>query len=139
MDAKEALGLLSRWAVDDRREVNAVIARSWADRFWDTPAYLVHEAAERVLDAGGYIDQQAIKKTLRAMRPRLESDVRSAKARGIVDGDWPKDQPLTPEAAELLRAARQRDFEATNDSPDELAAGGARRAIDPGVRPKEIR
>lgn len=121
MDAKEALGLLSRWAIDDRREVNAAIARSWADRFWNVPAYLVHDAAERVLDNGGYIDQQAVKRELAGMRNSIEADIRSAKLRGIVPAEHPKDQPLTPEQLERLQQARAGLYAETNDRPEEIA------------------
>jgi len=130
MDAREALGLLSRWAIDDRREVNAAIARSWADRFHDTPAYLVHDAAERVLENGAYIDQQAVKKELRTMQPRLEADVRSARLRGLIGKEWPKDKPLDPATLDRLRELQRREFEATNDYPDQISGGGTFGAIE---------
>lgn len=124
MDAKEALAVLLRWAIDDRREVNAVIARSWADRFWDIPARIILDAGERVLDQGGYIDPRSIKRELAIMRPAWESEVRSAKLRGLVSNDYPKSQPLPDAVAAQLHELRLREFEATNDYPDEIEAGG---------------
>ena len=45
----------------------------------------------------------------RSSRKLIETDVRSARARKIVDADWPESEPLTPILAARLAAARDKD------------------------------
>ena len=47
----------------------------------------------------------------RSSRKLIETDVRSARARKIVDADWPESEPLTPVLAARLAAARAADRE----------------------------
>lgn len=124
MTPNEALDLLSTLAIFDRREVNAAVARGWAWALDDVPAYLAVEAARRAQDAGVYVDIQAVKRELNAMRPQLESDVRSARQRGLVPADYPKSKPLSPEVRQRLNEARRREFEENNDRPEELSPPG---------------
>lgn len=42
----------------------------------------------------------------------IEADVRSAKARGLIDDSWPRREPLPPDVAALLKIARQNDTKA---------------------------
>lgn len=47
----------------------------------------------------------------RQSKENIATDIRAAKARGILSADWPRDLPLTPEYAEKLAQARSRDRE----------------------------
>ena len=53
----------------------------------------------------GYI-LDGIKRINRHLPHQIEEDVRSAKARGMLDQSWPKHEPLPPEVARRLRNAR---------------------------------
>lgn len=136
MTPNEALDLLSTLAIFDRREVNAAVARGWAWALDDVPAYLALEAAKRAQDAGVYVDIQAVKRELNAMRPQLESAVRSAKQRGLVPADWPKAKPLPPEIRQRLTDAWRHEYEENNDSPEEIAPPG--RGVDLGAIGRRI-
>ena len=53
----------------------------------------------------------AVETANRTTRKLIETDVRSARARRIVDADWPESEPLTADAAARLAAARAADRE----------------------------
>lgn len=61
----------------------------------------------------GYFDARALvaglRRLARSSKIDVETDVRSAKARGIIARDWPSHRPLLPEDAERLAAAREAD------------------------------
>jgi hypothetical protein len=50
-----------------------------------------------------------LRQAARTSKGDIEADVRAAKARGIIPATHPPRQPLTPNAAIALAAARQRD------------------------------
>ena len=125
MNAKEAGQLLAILSAIDNREVDTTKAQGWAWALSDVPYSRGVEAAQRAIRAGvRYIDVQAIRAQLKEMQPQLESDVRSAKARGIIPESWDKHQPLTHELEEQLRTIRAREYEATNDRPEEITGTG---------------
>lgn len=134
MNATEAAKLLAILAAVDRREFDTTTAQGWA---WALPdATLEHalEAARRAMDTGSYVDVTAIKTQLRAMRPRLEADVRSAKVRGLIPTDWPTSRPLPAPLEQRLRDAQHATWTATNDRPEQIAPPTASPAIDLGIR-----
>ncbi len=132
MNATEAGLILARLSTIDNREVDKARAQGLAWALEDVSYERGLEAVERVVRSGAsYVDALAIRRELRAMQPRLESDVRSAKARGLVPADWPARQPLPVEIEKRLHDAQRADYEAHNDlDQDALAAAEARREIE---------
>lgn len=57
------------------------------------------------LTVGHVLDR--VERAVRARSADVEADVRSAKARGLVDRSWPRAEPLPVDVAEKLRAARE--------------------------------
>lgn len=66
---------------------------------------------------------EAVESRLRMTDDAIEADVRSAKARGLIDRDWPKREPLPADVAALLSVARQRDIEENRRLTGELTTG----------------
>jgi hypothetical protein len=66
----------------------------------------------------------AVESAARLTRPQVEADVRSAKARGLVDQSWPDAQVLPDLVRERLAAAREGDRVAVLElgSPDRIGA-----------------
>jgi len=66
----------------------------------------------------------AVESAARLTRPQVEADVRSAKARGLVDQSWPDSQVLPDLVRERLAAAREGDRVAVLElgSPDRIGA-----------------
>lgn len=66
-------------------------------------------------DAGESLTPYALidawKRSKRLLPQQIATDVRSARARGIIGREWSERDPLPPEAAEKLRNARARDRE----------------------------
>jgi hypothetical protein len=56
-----------------------------------------------------------IKEINRHLPHQIEDDVRSAKARGLIEQDWPRNEPLPAEVSARLREARQ-SFERQMDA-----------------------
>ena len=131
MNALEAAKILAVLAAVDRRELDATTAQGWAWALADVPLERGLEAAQRAVRSGAtYVDVQAIRRELRAMQPRLEQDVRSAKARGLVAPDYPARQPLPIEVEQRLRALQADAYSSTNDvDRDAIAAAHSRRGI----------
>lgn len=123
MNAREAGQLLAILSAVDRREVDATTAQGWAWALNEVAFEHALEAARRAMNTGAYVDVNAIKGQLKSMRPRLEADVRSAKARGIVPESWPRTKPLTGELEAQLRAAQSAEWADTNDRPEEITPG----------------
>lgn len=116
MNATEAGLILARLSAVDRREVDKTTAQGWAWALADVTYERGLEAAERAVRSGaGYVDITAIRRELKAMQPRFETDVRSAKARGLVPADWPNRKPLPVEIERRLREAQGLEYGHTND------------------------
>jgi hypothetical protein len=102
----------------DRRQVDELTVTAWhrvpdvAAADYDT-AVAVVVAHQTSPQAAEYFSVRHLVAGLRRVRRTsdvdVEADVRSAKARGIVPQDWPKRQPLTPEAFAALAKAREKD------------------------------
>lgn len=117
MNTSDAAKLLTVAAGFDRRQVTDVTATAWAAAL-DGYTYAECERAviahhrdpatrTSYLTVGHVLDR--VESAARASSADVETDVRAAKARGIIPQDWPRREPLTPEAAYQLRAARERD------------------------------
>lgn len=102
----------------DRREVDAITARSWylalskfECSYEEIEQIIIDHAVgpkrHEYLQIGHIVD--ALTANARTSAYAVEADVRSAKARGIVPRDWPDKLPLPPGHAESLRLARARD------------------------------
>ena len=125
MNVTEAGKLLAILSAIDNRETDVTKAQGWAWALEDIPYSRAVEAAKRAIRAGvRYIDVQAIRAELKGMQPQFESDVRSAKARGLIDESWDKHEPLTEHLEQQLRAIQAREFAATNDRPEEITRKG---------------
>jgi len=117
MNISDAAKLLTIAAGFDRRQVTDVTATAWAAAL-DGHTYAECERAiiahhrdpatrTTYLNVGHVLDR--VEQGMRLNAADVETDVRSAKARGIVPADWPRRKPLDPEAAYRLQAARERD------------------------------
>lgn len=119
MNISEAARLLTIASGFDRRQVDELSATAWASAL-DGYTYAECERAiiahhrdpttrTAYFTVGHLLDR--VEQGLRLNAADIETDVRSAKARGIVSADWPARQPLDPEAARQLQTARDRDRE----------------------------
>lgn len=130
MNKTEVAQLLTIASGFDRRQVDAMTVEAW--HAVPVVAESDFEAAKRVLidhqtspEAAEYFTvrhlARGITKRERSNHVDVETDVRSAKARGIIPADWPKRDPLTPVAAAALARAREHDrAEAARYSAGEL-------------------
>lgn len=117
MNKSEAAKLLTVASGFDRRQVDELTATAWAAAL-DGHTYVECERAiiehhrdpatrTTYLTVGHVLDR--VEAGARTNVVDVETDVRAAKARGIIPADWPRREPLTPEAAYRLQAARERD------------------------------
>lgn len=117
MNVTEAAKLLTVAAGFDRRQVTELTATAWAAAL-DGYRYVECERAviehhrdpatrTTYLTVGHVLDR--VEHAARAGAADVETDVRAAKARGIIAADWPRREPLPPDAAYKLAAARDRD------------------------------
>jgi hypothetical protein len=117
MNISEAAKLLTIASGFDRRQVDELTATAWASALEGHTyaecerAIIAHhrDPATRTtyLTVGHVLDR--VEQGMRTSTADVETDVRAARARGIVPADWPRRQPLEPEAAYRLQAARERD------------------------------
>jgi hypothetical protein len=116
MNKLEAAKLLTIAAGFDNRNVDDVNTTAWHAAlsglsFADAQrAVIEHQTGPRRHE---YLTVAHVFDTVQAMnrasRDQIETDVRSAKARGIVDARWPATDALSAEAALRLRQARAAD------------------------------
>ena len=117
MNTVEAAKLLTIVSGIDRRVVDELTARAWASllvsvSFEDAQAAVLAHYADPVtrhdyLTVGHVLDR--VEAAQRLSRSAVEADVRSAKARGLIDSSWPVREPLPGSVVEQLAAARQAD------------------------------
>ena len=124
----------------DNRRLDESTARAWKimiDKH--VPDAEFEEAQEVVLDwfahENPYFEVrhllEGLRKRYRRHPAQVEADVRSAKARGLVDQDWPSRKVLPFTVAKRLDEARRRDREV---APDEIEGGESPLALDVGRR-----
>lgn len=116
MIRSEVAQLLTVASGFDRRVVDELTVNAWftvpeiaGGYYADAVAVVVaHQTGPKRYE---YLTVGHVVEGMRGMRrqnaAQVESDVRSAKARGIVPKSWPKREPLSDEAMERLAAARQ--------------------------------
>lgn len=117
MNRVDAAKLLTVAAGFDRRQVTEVTATAWAAaltgyQYGECEAAIIahhRDPATRAayLTVGHVLDR--VEAANRAKTADVEADVRSAKARGLVDRDWPRRDPLPPAIAAKLAASREAD------------------------------
>ncbi len=117
MNKQEAAGLLTIAGAFDRWiTVNDATATAWAYALADVPidlarvAVLEHykgaDAHKQIMPADII---KAVEREARLTRPQIEADVRSAKARGLVDDSWPVAKLLPEDVRARLAVAREGD------------------------------
>ncbi|MGN6199103.1 hypothetical protein [Humibacter sp.] len=119
MNITEAAKLLTVAAGFDRRQVTEVTATAWAAVLANYPypecerAVIEHyrdsKTRGQYLNVSHILDR--VESSLRLRTRDIETDVRAAKARGIVPKTWPDNLPLSAEDAGRLQAARDADRE----------------------------
>lgn len=117
MNIPEATRLLTVASGFDRRQVDELTATAWAKALDDRSypecerAVIAHHkdplTRGQYLTIGHLLDR--VEAGERTARGDVEADVRAAKARGIIPADWPRREPLTPQATFQLAQARDRD------------------------------
>jgi hypothetical protein len=119
-------GAFDRWII-----VNDGTAEGWAYALENLPfelarvAVVEHYKGPNAHKAIMPVDViAAVESAARLTRPQVEADVRSAKARGLVDQSWPDAQVLPDLVREQLAAAREGDRVAVLElgSPDRIGA-----------------
>lgn len=132
----ETTTLLALVASFDNRKVDEARSAAWHSILRDVD----FEDAKQVVVAhfshpNDYLTVSHITEGVLRMHRRLpkqiEADVRAARARGIVDADWPESAPLSSSAAGRLAAARAGDLDVSEQLS--LGATGANIAGDLGV------
>lgn len=113
MNISEAAALLALASEFDNREVTETKAAAWHSILRDLPFQECSDFIlefQRIKKPGEYLEvthvYQEMSRRLRFTPDDIAADVRSARARGIVDADWPLERPLSLEAAERLRETR---------------------------------
>lgn len=119
MTPTDAGKLLTVAAGFDRRQVTEVTATAWAlalngYEYADCERAIIEHHRDPAtrrdyLTVGHVLDR--VEAYARGKVSDVEADVRSAKARGLIDRDWPKREPLPGDVAARLSIARQRDLE----------------------------
>lgn len=145
MQLAEVGKLLAMIASFDNRKLDESTAMSWKlmlDR--EVAEARLQDATEVVLDwfstANPYFEVRhlvdGLKKRMRFSKFNIETDVRSAKARGLIDKDWPRDQVLPWEVRDRLASVRADERAAAPEL--ETIADRSTLALDVGKRvPRE--
>lgn len=132
--------LLAVIASFDNRRLDEATAFSWKlmlDR--EVPDATLEQATEVVLDwfatANPYFEVRhladGLKRKLRLTAKQIADDVRSAKARGLIDASHDPRTPLPGEVVVRLAEARAADRDV---APGEIEAGVGKFALDVGRR-----
>lgn len=138
MQLAEVGKLLAVIASFDNRRLDEATAMSWKlmlDR--EVPGASLDQATEVVLDwfstANPYFEVRhlvdGLKKTLRLMPKQVADDVRSAKARGLIDAGHDPRDPLPADVSARLAAARALD---RDNAPTEIESGVGAFALEVG-------
>lgn len=145
MQLKEVGQLLAIIRSFDNRKLDESTAVSWKlmlDR--EVPEARLQDATEVVLDwfstANPYFEVRhlvdGLKKRMRVSKFNIETDVRSAKARGLIGKDWPRDKVLPWEVRDRLASVRAAEREAAPEL--EATTDRTTLALDVGRRvPRE--
>lgn len=128
MNKIETAKLLTIAAGFDNRRVDDVMTAAWLELLGGFPFdackmgvldhYRDPKTRHTYLTAAHILDRVEVWQ--RASSGDVEADVRSAKARQLIDGSWPKREPLPPDVAVKLSIARQRDIDNAHQHSVEL-------------------
>lgn len=143
MELTEVGKLLAIVRSFDNRKLDESTAQAWKmmlDR--EVPDATLAECTDVVMDWFGtenpYFEVRHLLDGLRKRRRwfgrQVEVDVRSAKARGLVDASWPDREPLPADVRGKLEAARAADRETASQHAVEAGARSPL-ALDVGRRP----
>jgi hypothetical protein len=118
VNLKETKGLLAYIsAAWDNRVLSEATATFWHEELAGVPVD-VAKAAVRAHFTGGdgkpaYLDLATLlagcRRIMRRSRGAMQADVRSAKARRMIDADWSESEPLPDDVSDRLYAARSRE------------------------------
>lgn len=117
MNKSDVVKTLTIAAGFDNRRVDDVMTAAWLELLGDftfeqcRAAVLDHyrdpKTRHQYLTAAHVLDR--VEAYARAQSGDVETDVRSAKARGLIGQEWPKRKPLPADVALSLQTARDRD------------------------------
>lgn len=144
MNKVEIAKLLTIASGFDRRDVDDVTIEAWAlvpefiaaDYNAAVAAVVAHQTGPKrteYLTIGHIVD--ALRVDGRSTLAAVEADVRSAKARGLIDSSWPARQQLEPDVRETLTMMRDRErnaaaawlaLDGTVDNPIDVSTVGKR-------------
>lgn len=133
MNKREIAQLLTLASGFDRRDVDEVTIEAWAlvpelaaaDYTAATAAVVAHQTGPKrseYLTIGHIVD--ALRVNGRNTLAAVEADVRSAKARGLIDASWPARQQLPAKVRDTLTALRDGERRASEErlALDQMAA-----------------
>lgn len=127
----------------DNRTLTAITAEVWLMELADTDFDIAWQAVRNHFRKPSPRDYLSLDVLLEQIRvdtrqtpAAIEEDVRSAKARGLIEASWPKREPLPREVAERLARARA-DFAATA-AAIESGVVVSPRAIDVGLVGRKV-
>ena len=141
MNRQEVKDLLIYASCFDNRKVPDAVVIAWhallGDVDWDeamavVKAHQIGPLASEYFAIHHITD--ALRKEPTATRARIEADVRSGKARGIVPRNWPASEPLDANYARALAEARDRETTARRELTGEEPPEGWARAVGRGLR-----
>lgn len=115
MNKKEIAQLLTVASGFDRRQVDEITVESWAlvpgiqqadyqDALAALIAHVTGPEAKEYLTVNHIVS--ATQLSSRQTRELVAADVRSARARGLVDRDWPENKPVSADVRHKLEVAR---------------------------------
>lgn len=123
MNVQETAKVLAVAAGFDNRRPDDLATAAWMELLG---GYTFEECRHAIIDhyrdpvtrhqyltAAHVLDR--VEKAGRARTPDIEADVRSAKARGLIEEAWPRREPLPHDVAVKLTLARERDRRAAED------------------------
>lgn len=106
MNKTETAKLLTIASMIDNRTVAPETVEAWHDVLGHLPYGLAKEAMSlHRRESTDYLMPAHITKNLPRVKLKLQTDIRAAKARGLIE-DWPENESLSAEVAEALAAAR---------------------------------
>jgi hypothetical protein len=146
MTPNEAEDLLTYISVGfDNRAISKSAAAIWADLMPDVDvkdamaavkAHFLSPAPRRYLDVAAILD--GVRVITRQTPEAIEADVRSAKARGLIDGSWPRSTPLPPDVARRLALARHAEIAERAEIEARYAALEPGPPIEPGEIGRDV-
>jgi hypothetical protein len=140
-EVRRLLGYIS--AGYDNRQLSAATATVWTEELGDVDYDTAKQAVRnhfRKPSPREYLSLDVLLEQIRVDTRRtptaIEEDVRSAKARGLIEASWPRREPLPREVAELLARARAEFAETA--AAIEAGVVATPRALDVGTVGRKV-